>query len=112
MDIATVDEAKVHLREFFEKFSPNQNQPIEPDNDMVNTISEVFKDLIDFTAIVKPGPNLTKFLSLQLSEETFPELRRAQLLLIDAIKSVKSGKYIVLYERATKEDNWEPVRQS
>jgi len=70
------------------------------------------KELLVVKIKVKAGPNLSKFLALELREEKFPELKKAQRLLASATNYVRSGQYVRLFTRASKDDVWQPVRQS
>ena len=110
MDISKVQEAKALIDEFFNRINPSKD--VESQDDTIKMLSDLIKELLDVKIKVKAGPNLSKFLALELSEEKFPELRKAQRLLASATNYVRSGKYVRLYERPTKNDSWEPVRQS
>ncbi len=61
---------------------------------------------------MKAGPNLSKFLYLDIDKEKFPELVEAQKLLASATNYVRSGKYIRIYTRTNKDEKWQPVRQA
>ncbi len=110
MDISKVEEAKEHIDAFFARINPDKN--IQSEDDTVAMLSELLKELLVVKIKVKAGPNLSKFLALELSEEKFSELKKAQKLLASATNYVRSGKYVRLFTRTTKEDVWEPVRQS
>ena len=60
----------------------------------------------------KIGPDLYRFLSLELDKEIYPELRKAQELLKQSLRSQKTNSYIRLYQREGRTDQWEPVRQT
>lgn len=110
MDVSKVGEAKRYIDDFFKRLNPQTT--VQSEDDTVAMLSELLKELLDVKIRVKAGPNLSKFLALELSEEKFPELRKAQRLLASATNYVRSGKYVRLYIRTSKNDTWQPVRQS
>ncbi len=110
MDVAKVEDAKREIDAFFKRLTPQSS--VQSEDDTVAMLSELLKELLDVKIRVKAGPNLSKFLALELSEEKFPELRKAQRLLASATNYVRSGKYVRLYTRENKDDVWQPVRQS
>jgi len=67
--------------------------------------------LIQRTAF-KVGPDLYRFLRLDLDRTLFPELVEAQNLLKQSIRSEKTESYIRLWQRASTTAKWKPVRQS
>lgn len=110
MDVSKVGEANWYIDDFFKRLNPQTT--VQSQDDTVAMLSELLKELLDVKIRVKAGPNLSKFLALELSEEKFPELRKAQRLLASATNYVRSGKYVRLYIRTSKNDTWQPVRQS
>ncbi|HMS90934.1 MAG TPA: hypothetical protein PKC87_01840 [Candidatus Absconditabacterales bacterium] len=110
MDISKVEEAKGYIDAFFARINPDRT--IQPEDDTVAMLSELLKELLVVKIKVKAGPNLSKFLALELSEEKFPELKKAQRLLASATNYVRSGQYVRLFTRVSKDDVWQPVRQS
>jgi hypothetical protein len=60
----------------------------------------------------KVGPNLYRFLAIEIDPYIFPELARAQTLLRQSIRSEKTNSYIRIYERTSRNDPWEVVPQS
>lgn len=110
MDLSKVEEAKVCIDLFFKRLTPETT--VQSEDDTIVMLSDLLKELLDVKVRVKAGPNLSKFLSLELSEEKFSELRKAQRLLASATNYVRSGKYVRLYLRGSQDDIWQPVRQS
>lgn len=110
MDVGKVQEASILINEFFERINPKKET--ESPDETITMLADLLKELLDIKIRVKAGPNLSKFLALELSEKKFPELRNAQRLLASATNYVRSGKYIRLFIRKTKDDAWQPVRQS
>jgi hypothetical protein len=110
MDVSKVEEAKRYIDAFFARINPDQN--VQSEDDTVAMLSGLLKELLVVKIKVKAGPNLSKFLALELSEQTFPELKKAQRLLASATNYVRSGQYVRLFTRASKDDVWQPVRQS
>jgi len=111
MDVTKVEEATVLIDAFFARINPNKESESQQD-DTVIMLSELLKELLVVKIKVKAGPNLSKFLALELNEQKFPELKQAQRLLASATNYVRSGKYIRLYIREHKDAAWQPVRQS
>ena len=110
MDVAKVEEAKREIDVFFARINPTQE--VKSEDDTIAMLSELLKELLVLKIKVPAGPNLSRFLGMELSEEKFPELRKAQRLLASATNYVRSGKYVRLSIRETKDDVWKPVRQS
>lgn len=111
MDAAKVEEAKVKINNFFQRINPNNQEVIEQD-ETVSMLTEILQDLLVIKVNIKPGPNLSRFLGLDLDPGRFGELVEAQHLLGSAVSHHKSSLYVRLYTRASKEAHWEPVRQS
>ena len=109
MDSSKVEEATKQINKFFDRINPKESTT---EDTTITMLSELLKELLVVKTRVKPGPNLSKFLSLKLDSEVFPELTTAQTLLIESMNYQRTGKYIRLYERENRNDNWEPVRQS
>lgn len=110
MDVPKVEEATALINEFFDRINPKKE--IESQDETITMLADLLKELLVVKTKFKAGPNLSKFLALELSEKTFPELKKAQKLLASATNYVRSGKYIRLSIRETKDDTWQPVRQS
>jgi len=110
MDVAKVQEASSLITAFFDRIAPKSEIPSQ--DETVTMLSDLVKELLDVKIRVKAGPNLSKFLGLQLNEQKFPELRKAQQLLSSATNYSRSGLYVRLFTRATKNEKWQPVRQS
>lgn len=109
MDTAKAEEAKREIEKFFARINPKEE---DGEDETIQMLSELLKELLVVKIKVKAGPNLSRFLSLELNKDKFPELVEAQKLLASATDYQRSGKYVRLYEREHKDDKWEPVRQS
>lgn len=99
-------QAKAEIEKFFARFQAtamNQN---------TKALYELTKQILIEKTNFKVGPDLYRFLGMELDEEVFPELSLAQHLLRKSIKSEKTNSYIRLFERKTSKDKWEVVRQS
>jgi len=110
MDVAKVEEAKREIDAFFVRINPTKD--VKSEDDTIAMLSELLKELLVVKIKVKAGPNLSKFLGMELNEEKFPELRKAQRLLASATNYVRSGKYVRLYTRENKDNVWQAARQS
>lgn len=60
----------------------------------------------------KVGTDLYRFIAMELDDEIFPALSRAQKLLRLSIGSEKTNSYIRIYGREDKNENWKVVPQS
>lgn len=100
-------EAKSDIEKFFARF------------EKVATLDQSIKPLYDLTRQLlvektnfKVGPDLYRFLAMELDADIYPELSRAQTLLRQSIRSEKTTSYIRLYWRESRTSNWEVVAQS
>lgn len=100
-------EAKELVQKFFDRFE--QTAAMEENLKMLYELTR--KLLIEKTEF-KVGPDLYRFIGMELDVATFPELVNAQTLLRSSIRSEKTNSYIRIYRRASSTDNWESVRQS
>lgn len=100
------DQAMEKIRNFFARF---QEKAVM--DEAVQAMYDLTKKLLVEKMQFRVGPNLYRFLSLELDSEIFPELRSAQDLLKRSIRSEKTNTYIRLYKRASRADNWEPIKQ-
>lgn len=111
MESAKVTEAKQYIDEFFKKFSvlPEENASLFEDQ-MVRMLADLLKELLVFKFSVKPGPSLSTFLSFDF-DTRFSELKKAQILLSEAIRNVRSSLYVRLYERESQDKPWKQVKK-
>lgn len=100
-------EAKRNIENFFTRFekAATLDETVKPLYDLTR---ELLVEKTDF----KVGPDLYRFLAMELNAEVFPELGKAQTLLRQSIRSEKTTSYIRIYERQERTSNWEVVRQS
>ena len=100
-------EAKREIEDFFERVQ--KRVEVDPNIEaLLNLTRQLLVEKTDF----KVGPDLYRFLSMDIDAKIFPELARAQLLLRQSIRSEKTNSYIRIKERLSREDNWKDVRQS
>ncbi|MES2749049.1 MAG: hypothetical protein V4606_01510 [Patescibacteria group bacterium] len=100
-------EAQREVQSFFDRFEkPSLADPY------VEAMFTITRQLLVEKTTVKVGPNLSRFISMELDGEIFPELARAQLLYKQSIWSKKTNSYIRLYARQSKHDKFEVVPQS
>lgn len=100
-------QAKSEIRQFFERFQRTTKM-----DDAVKPLYDLTRELLVEKTDFKVGPDLYRFLAIELDTEIFPELGSAQTLLRQSIRSEKTNSYIRIYERANRTDNWEVVPQS
>ena len=100
-------EAKQQIQDFFARFQ----KPAKIDQS-VEALYELTRQLLIEKTDFKVGPDLYRFLAMELENEIFPELARAQTLLRQSIRSERTNSYIRIYERKSRTNNWEVVPQS
>ena len=109
--IAIVDsflagEAKDEIERFFERIRPKA----EDIDELTQGLYDLTRKILIEKTRFQIGPDLYRFLSLELDREIFPELRKAQDFLKGSLRSEKSDTYIRLLERENRTDTWEQVR--
>jgi len=97
-------EAKKCIEDFFIEF---QSQ-VEMDP-LTKKLYELTRKLLIEKTRFKIGPDLYVFLSIDLDEEIFPKLAKAQQLLKLSLRSGKTSSYIRLYERENRTSPWKRV---
>lgn len=110
MDVSMVEEAKHEIDIFFARINPTKE--VRPQDETIAMLSDLLKELLVVKIRVKAGPNFSRFLAMEINAEKFPELKRAQRLLASSTNYSRSGLYVRLFTRETKEEKWQPVRQS
>jgi len=95
------------IQQFFDHFQ----KTVTMDSN-IKALYELTKQLLIEKTCFKVGPDLYRFLSMELDKEVIPELHEAQQLLRQSIRSEKTTKYIRIYERKSRNEGWEAVRQS
>lgn len=103
-DLAT--KAKAEIERFFDRFQATAM------NTITQALYKLTKEILVEKTKFKVGPNLYRFLGMELDSELFPELTLAQQLLRQSIRSEKTNSYIRIYERKSLKDKWEVVKQS
>ncbi|MBU0999705.1 hypothetical protein KKG24_05425 [Patescibacteria group bacterium] len=100
-------QAKSEIQCFFDRF-----QRVAKMDDTVKPLFDLTRQLLVEKTDFKVGPDLYRFLSMELDADIFPELSKAQTLLRQSIRSEKTNSYIRIYERKSRTDPWEVVKQS
>ncbi len=101
------DEAMRLIERFFDRF-----QKVSPMDEVSKALYDLTRQLLIEKTSFKVGPDLYRFLGMELDPKIFPELAAAQRLLRQSIRSEKTNSYIRIYERASMKDKWQVVRQS
>lgn len=101
------EEALRLIQGFFDRFQTTT----KVSSDM-QPIFELTRQLLVLKTNFKVGPDLYRFISMELDASTLPELARAQTLLRQSIRSEKTNSYIRMYARTNRNANWEVVPQS
>jgi len=99
--------AKQLIQEFFDRF-----QKAAAVDEVVRPLYELTRELLVERVDFKVGPDLYRFISMELDEDIFPELAQAQALLRQSIRSEKTTSYIRIYQRKDRTHPWEVVPQS
>jgi len=97
-------EAKKLIEDFFNEFQSN----VEMDS-LTEKLYELTRKLLIEKTKFKIGPDLYVFLSIDLDEEIFPKLAKAQQLLKLSLRSEKTSSYIRLYERENRTSPWKRI---
>lgn len=100
-------QAKSEIQCFFDRF-----QRVTKMDNTVKPLFDLTRQLLVEKTDFKVGPDLYRFLSMELDADIFPELSKAQTLLRQSIRSEKTSSYIRIYERKSRTDPWEVVKQS
>jgi len=100
-------QAKLEIQGFFDRF-----QRVAKMDDTVKPLFDLTRQLLVKKTDFKVGPDLYRFLSMELDADIFPELSRAQTLLRQSIRSEKTSSYIRIYERDNRTSPWRPMAQS
>jgi hypothetical protein len=98
--------AQLEIQKFFDKFQATAM------NQATRALYELTKQILIEKTNFKVGPDLYRFLGMELDEDIFPELSTAQYYLRQSIRSEKSNSYIRIYRRMSRSSKWEVVPQS
>ncbi|MFH1667494.1 MAG: hypothetical protein ABH884_00515 [Candidatus Komeilibacteria bacterium] len=103
------EEAKQLIEAFFGQFKEKMKKdvPIE-----VQALYQITSELLVEKTSFRIGPTLYRFISLSIDQELFPELKKAQDLLKASLRSEKTNSYIRLYERQSRNENWQPIKRA
>lgn len=111
LDPALAGEAKDNIDRFFERFKDTSEAGKEP---QVVALLDILKGVLIEKIHFKVGPDLYRFLTVEINEDLFPELKKAQLLLRGSLRSEKTNSYVRLYrnEGDSKKPKWVEVKLS
>jgi len=98
--------AQAEIEKFFAKFQATDMDP------NTKALFGLTKQILIEKTNFKVGPDLYRFLGMELDEGVFPELSLAQRYLRQSIRSEKTNSYIRIYERNSTTEKWSPVPQS
>ena len=105
VDTALAAEAQSELEKFFRRFTTETEK-----DDTTTALIEILEKVLIERVQFKVGPDLYRFLSLDLESTAFPELKKAQMLLRSSMRSEKTSKYIRLYQREAEDKPWVEVK--
>ncbi|MDD5032852.1 MAG: hypothetical protein PHC85_01925 [Candidatus Pacebacteria bacterium] len=101
IDVDLAARAKEKIEEFFSRFQEQVK---------MDSVAQMFYELTRKILVEKTsfqiGPDLYRFLSLDIDQQSFPGLKEAQELLINGLRSEKSSSYVRLYEREGRNNPW------
>jgi hypothetical protein len=97
-------EALALIDRFFARF----REQTEMDG-ATRALFELTKNILIEKTAFKVGAELYRFLNLKIDETVFPDLKKAQMLLRQSLRSEKTTRYARLFRRTSRTDNWEPV---
>lgn len=100
-------EAKNQIELFFARF-----EKVAAVEQRVKPLYDLTRELLVEKTNFKVGPDLYRFLAMELDPDIYPELSKAQTLLRQSIRSEKTTSYIRIYQRQSRTTKWEAVRQS
>lgn len=99
--------AMTQIQAFFDRFQQEVAM-----SSTTKALYELTRQLLVEKTSFKVGPDLYRFLAMEIDADIFPELNEAQQLLRLSIRSEKTNSYIRLYSRKSRTDKWEVVPQS
>lgn len=106
VDTALAEKAQEQFDLFFGRFQP------EAMAEEMWPLYEITKKVLYQKTSFKVGPDLYRFLVMELDPLIFPELAYAQTLLKQSIRSEKTNSYIRLWTRTSTASAWKPLQQS
>ena len=104
--LKTVPELLLGQPLFFDRFQKETRM-----DETVRPLYDLTRELLVEKTDFKVGPDLYRFLAMELDADIYPELSKAQLLLRQSIRSEKTTSYIRVYERESRTSNWVVVPQ-
>ncbi|MAG11542.1 MAG: hypothetical protein CMI52_01910 [Parcubacteria group bacterium] len=109
IDTTLAHEAKEQIDVFFARFTTTQT---EDQDETTSALISILENILVERLTFKVGPDLYRFISIDIDADVFPELKRAQHLLRNSLRSEKTSSYIRLYRRASEKDKWKEVKLS
>ncbi len=98
-------DALLQINAFFTRIRPDQSNLDEATQVLYELTQKILVEKTSFSV----GPDLYRFLSLDLNEKNFPEIVEAQRLLKRSLRSEKTNSYIRLYQRDSRSSKWQSV---
>jgi len=99
--------AREEIQSFFSRFQRHAQL-----FDDIQALFDLTRKILVEKTKFKVGPDLYRFLSLDLNKDNFPELVRAQELLKKSLRSEKTDSYIRLWTRPDCRSKWSQVKQN
>ncbi len=109
IDTTLAREAKAHIDAFRARFSTTtDNEADETSRALISILENVLFERLSF----KVGPDLYRFITIDIDANAFPELKQAQHLLRHSLRSEKTNSYIRLWKRPSTSEPWKEVKLS
>lgn len=111
IDAALAGEAQVEVQKFLDRFE-RPDHDAQDSGELVKTLFEMLRNILIEKISFKVGPDLYRFISIEIDENVFPELVKAQHLLRHSLRSEKTSSYVRLYRRESMSQPWVEVKLS
>lgn len=107
VDPDLANQALLEVDNFFARVRPRFEAPnLAPE---AKALYDLTEKLLIIRETFKVGPDLYRFIGIEIDEAVFPELYRAQMLLRRSLRSEKTTSYVRLYRRLNRQSAWEPI---
>ncbi|OGF36325.1 hypothetical protein A2482_01040 [Candidatus Falkowbacteria bacterium RIFOXYC2_FULL_48_21] len=98
-------QAQAKIQGFFDQFSTAAGMT----DPKVKALYEITQAILVTSEKFKVGPDLYRFLQIEIDEGVFPDLYAAQKLLRGSLRSEKTTSYVRLYERTGLDKQWKSL---
>ncbi len=110
IDPVLAGDALKEIQKFFDRIAKADEVSGEQPDETVQALIGMLRNLLVEKVSFKVGPDLYRFISIEIDEDAFPELTRAQYMLRHSLRSEKTNSYVRLYRRESQENPWVEVK--